>query len=110
VKEMSWINNFLNDDNNDDKNNNTSALADKEIALDMLTTSKADISMLSKAITETINPQLRQILSNQINSSINNHFNLSDLVIQKGWYKPYENPITLVKQDVQEVQTMSNNQ
>jgi similar to spore coat protein len=97
---MSWLSNFL----DEDSNNNKSSLADKELALDLLTTSKNDITMLSKAITEAANPQLRQILTNQLNASINDHFTLSDMAIQKGWYNAFASPGQQIKQDLQEAQ------
>lgn len=100
---MSWLNNFLGEDNN-------SSLSDKDLALNMLNDSKSDITMLSKAVTETINPQLRQILTNQLNACINNHFTLSDMAIQKGWYNAYANPGQQIKKDMQEAQNILNGQ
>jgi similar to spore coat protein len=99
---MSWISNFLEEDN---KN---SSLADKELALDMLTSSKADIAMLSKAVAEAANPQLRQILTNQLNSCINDHFQISDLAVQKGWYNAFASPGQQIKQDLQEADAIVN--
>lgn len=101
-KDMSWISNFLEEDN---KN---SSLADKELALDMLTSSKADIAMLSKAVSEAANPQLRQILTNQLNSCINDHFQISDLAVQKGWYNAFASPGQQIKQDLQEAEAIVN--
>jgi similar to spore coat protein len=99
---MSWISNFLEEDN---KNN---SLADKELAQDMLTSSKADIDMLSKAVAEAANPQLRQILTNQLNSCINDHFQISDLSVQKGWYNAFASPGQQIKQDLQEADAIVN--
>jgi similar to spore coat protein len=99
---MSWINNFLSDDNNNN------SLADKDLARELLASSKNDITMLSKAITETANPQLRQILTNQLNACINDHFQLSDLAIQKGWYNAFTSPGQQIKQDLQEAGNIIN--
>ena len=102
---MSWLNNFLSEDENNNNNNNNnknSFLPDKELALDMITSSKNDITMLSKAVTEAANPQLRQILTNQLNTSISEHFALSDMAMQKGWYNAFASPGQQIKQDMQE--------
>jgi similar to spore coat protein len=90
----------------DDNNNNS--LQDKELALDLLASSKNDIAMLSKAITETANPQLRQMLTNQLNACINDHFQLSDLAIQKNWYNAFASPGQQIKQDLQEAEKLIN--
>jgi similar to spore coat protein len=99
---MSWINNLLGEDS---KN---SSMPDKELATELLMSSKNDITMLSKAVTETANPQLRQILTNQLNTCINEHFQLSDLAIQKGWYNAFASPGQQIKQDLQEAQNLMN--
>lgn len=96
---MSWLNNFLSEDDQNDK-----SLQDKEIALDLLLGSKNDIAMLSKAAAEAASPKLRQILTNQLNSCINDHFKLADIAIQKGWYNAYASPGQQIKQDMQEAQ------
>lgn len=101
---MSWLNNII----GEDSNSNNNSLADKELALDMLTTSKADITMLSKAVAEAANPQLRQILTNQLNACINDHFQISDLAVQKGWYNAFASPGQQIKQDMQEADQLVN--
>lgn len=105
---MSWLNNFLSDD---ESGNSNGKLSDKELALDMLKNSKNDITILSRAVSETMNPQLRQMLTNQLNACINDHFKLSDMAVQKGWYNAYSNPGQQIRQDMQEAQNLlSNNQ
>lgn len=101
---MSWLNNILSDEEG------TNCLGDKYTALDRLNTSKNDIIMLSKAITEATNPQLRQILTNHLNCCINEHFLLSDMTIQKGWYEALVSPGQQIKSDLQEVQNLLNGQ
>ncbi|MCT8977783.1 spore coat protein [Clostridium sp. CX1] len=102
---MSWIDNLLGTDSDDQ--NNSGSLNDKDIALDMLISSKMDISSLAKTITETTNPQLRQLLSAQLTNCINQHFRLSDMAINKQWYNAYANPQQQVQQDVKELQNLS---
>lgn len=65
---------------------------DKDIALSSLTAPKVDISLLSKIIVEVTNSQLKQRLTSQLNSCINNHFKLSDIVISKECYPIYATP------------------
>lgn len=97
---MSWLNNFLGEDNGNNP------LGDKELALDMLNASKGDIAMLGKAVTETVNPELRQLITNQLNACINDHFKLADYAIQKNWYNAYANPGQQIKQDLEEAQNI----
>lgn len=78
---------------------NQSDLSDKDIALDMLKDSKFNISTLSKAATEAVNPQLRQILNSQLSTSINEHYQLSDILISKNWYPAYADPNQQVKDE-----------
>jgi len=65
---------------------------DRDIALNMLSASKAGVGMLSAAIVETTNPLLRQMLSTQLTAGISGHFQLSDMAIQNGWYNAYDEP------------------
>jgi similar to spore coat protein len=104
-------NNNQNNDNNTNGNNGNNgsenALNDKDIALDMLIMSKADINSLAKAVTEITNPQLRQMLSAQLNYCINQHFMLSDMTIGKQWYNVFQNPEQQIQQDLNEFKNLS---
>lgn len=113
---MSWLDNILGEDsdnncnsdegsNNEDSNNG--GLSDKDIALDMLIGSKFEIEALAKTITETTNPQLRQMLTSQLNMNINEHFRLSDMAINNKWYDAYATPQQQVQQDIKEAQNLS---
>jgi similar to spore coat protein len=110
---MSWLDNILGEDSDDSNNNNSNnsnkntTLNDKDIALEMLVSSKFNIEVLAKSITETINPQLRQILNSQLNMSINEHFRLSDMAINKQWYNTHDNPQQQIQQVIQEVESLS---
>lgn len=72
--------------------NDTDSMDDKDIALNMLASSKAGVGMLTAAIVETTNPQLRQMLTTQLTTGINSHFQLSDMAIENGWYNAYDEP------------------
>ena len=78
-------------------------LSDKEIALDMLATSKATVTSLAKTLTETTNPQIRDTLRNQLTACLNSHYRLSDISIAKGWYNAYAEPHQQLKQNLSEV-------
>jgi len=56
--------------------------------------------MDDKVIWKVTNPQLRQMLTSQLNSCINDHFKLSDMAISKGWYPAYATPEEQLKNDL----------
>lgn len=62
-------------------------ITDKDIALDLLISSKASITAIAKAVTEATNPDLRDLLRNQLTASLNSHYRLTDISTAKGWYK-----------------------
>jgi similar to spore coat protein len=111
---MSWLDSILGEDsnnsnngNNNENNKDNSGLSDKDIALDMLIGSKFRIEALAKTITETSNPQLRQMLTGQLNMNINEHFRLSDIAINNQWYNVHATPQQQVQEDAKEAQNLS---
>ena len=66
----------------------SSSLNDQDIVNDMLKDSKFAIQSLAVALGESTTPLFREKLVDQINGCIDDHFRLSDLAIQKNWYKP----------------------
>lgn len=88
---MGWLDDVFGT-NNIDNSTDASGMNDKDIALNMLASSKAGVGMLTAAIVETTNPQLRQMLTTQLTAGINGHFQLSDMAIENGWYNAYEEP------------------
>lgn len=110
---MSWLDNILGestDDSNNSQDDKNSGLNDKDIALDMLVGSKFRIESLVKTITETTNPQLRQMLTGQLNMNINEHFRLSDIAINNQWYNVQATPQQQVQQDVKDAESLSQSQ
>ena len=63
-------------------------LADSAIAMEFLITVKSGIRNYGFALTETANPELRNVLFKQMNSAIDLHEELSDLMIKKDWLNP----------------------
>lgn len=82
-------------------------LTEKDIALDLITSSKATITTLAKALTETTNPQLRETLKNQLTACVNSHYKLSDISISKGWYNAHEDPSTQLQQDLSSIASIN---
>ena len=98
-------NNSCNNNNNDSNSNNSAK--DKGIALELLTMSKSDIVTLASVITEITNPQLRELLGSQLTNSLNEHYKLSDIAVNKQWYNTFSTPQQQLQQDVEQAQNLS---
>ncbi|HML34621.1 MULTISPECIES: spore coat protein [Sporomusa] len=68
----------------------TSTMADKNISFDMLKDSEFCLMSLTKAAMEATNKEFRQVITQSLQQCIQEHFQISDLLIQKGWAHPYE--------------------
>lgn len=75
-------------------------LTEKDIALDLMTSSKAGITTLTKVLTETTNSQLRNTLMSELTTCVNSHYRLSDMAISKGWYNAHATPDQQLQQDL----------
>ncbi|WML35093.1 spore coat protein [Clostridium sp. OS1-26] len=106
---MSWLDDLFGVDDTSGNGSNPNP-NDKDVAIDMLTLSKNRIRILTKAAVEATNPQLRQILSCELTNSINEHFRLSDMAVNKQWYNAFADPVQQIQQDVVEAQNISQNQ
>lgn len=102
-------NNNSNNNNNNNNNgyNSNNSAKDKEIALELLAMSKFDIAALISVITEITNPQLRELLGSQLTNSLNEHYKLSDVVVNKQWYNAFSTPQQQLQQDVEQAQNLS---
>lgn len=85
---------------------NTS-MTDKDIVTDLLKDSKFTIHSLTMAVSESSNPQLREMLKNYLNSAIDKHFQLADMAAAKNWYNPALAPLDQLKQDITESQALA---
>lgn len=74
-------------------------LSEKDIAFDMLKDSKFNVTLLSGAAAEAINPELRSLLRGQLDTAIKEHFQLSDILINKGWYPAFDSPQDQLKKE-----------
>ncbi len=89
------------------ENSETTEMTEQDIALDMLKDSKFMLSTMAMSVTETTNPQLREILKKQLNEVVRHHFRLVDLSVQNNWYLPRLAPIEQVRRDYEEAQSLT---
>jgi similar to spore coat protein len=80
--------------------NHDTALKDKDIASDMLKDSKFSVTSLAMMVTEIANPEVRMVLAKQLTSAVSMHQRLSDLLVHKEWYQPYNTPQQQLTQDI----------
>lgn len=78
-------------------------LTDKDIASDMLKDSKFGITTISMAAAEATNSELRKILNGHLTATVNEHHRLSDIAINKNWYKAFDTPQQQLKNENNEV-------
>ena len=87
--------------------NDDTTLKDKDIAQDMIKDSKFAVTSLSSAAAEAVNPKLREILREQLDKAVNEHFELSDMVIDKGWYPAKDQPIEQLRNQYEKSQDLN---
>ncbi|EKQ55581.1 MULTISPECIES: spore coat protein [unclassified Clostridium] len=90
--------------------NQNTTLSEKDIALDLITSSKATITTLGKVLTETTNPELRNTLHGQLTACINSHYRLSDIAMNKGWYNAQEDPQKQLQNELSSISSLTQNQ
>lgn len=97
---MSILNNLLGMDENTD-------ISEQDLAMDLENDSKSGITALSVAAVEALNPQLRQLYKNQLDIAINQHFELTDMLIKKGWDPAFSKPEDQLKTSYQNSQNLT---
>jgi similar to spore coat protein len=75
-------------------------LLDSTIALDFLLAAKTGVRNCAFALSEAATPEVRTVLRNQLESAINLHEEVSQLMINKGWFHP-NNPNEQFKMDLE---------
>ncbi|QHQ61570.1 spore coat protein [Anaerocolumna sedimenticola] len=65
-------------------------MSDQVIATDFLVSTKSGVQNYAVAITETLSPQLKNTLINQLNDMIASHEAISDYMMKKGYYHAYD--------------------
>jgi similar to spore coat protein len=87
--------------------NDNATLTEKDIAQDMIKDSKFAVTSLSAAAAEAVNPELREMLRSQLDKAVDEHFELSDMVIDRGWYPAQAEPIEQLRTEYQDSQDLS---
>jgi similar to spore coat protein len=82
-------------------------LTDRVIATDLLFAAKSGIKTYAVAVTETATPEAKQTLTKQLNESIVFHEKMTQYMMSKGWYHPY-NVGEQLKLDMNNAQTAMN--
>jgi similar to spore coat protein len=82
---------------------NVQPLDDQLIASDLLSSVKASIKSTASALTETATPEVRRTLEQQLQQGLNFHQQLTNFMMQKGWYKPYDVQ-AMIQGDLQQTQ------
>lgn len=86
--------------------NDDTTLAARDIAQDMLKDSKFAVTSLSAAAAEAVNPELREMLRGQLDKAVTEHFELSDVAVNKGWYPAQENPMEQLRTEYENSQNL----
>lgn len=64
-------------------------LVDNTIALQFLLLAKTGVRNCAMALTEAATPEVREIFVSQLKTAINLHEEITNLMIRKGWFHPY---------------------
>lgn len=66
------------------------ALTDQIVATDLLISAKSGIRNYAMAITETGNPEIKEIISRHLDEALDMHEIISSYMIEKGWYHAWD--------------------
>ncbi|MEK5212428.1 Spore coat protein F [Bacillus subtilis] len=81
----------MNNDHLDPINSlNVPELADTTLAMDFLIRAKEGVRITAVALTETASPDVRALLRKQLMQGIAMHQEITELMISKKWFHPYE--------------------
>lgn len=69
---------------------NIPELADVTFAMDFLARAKEGVRSTAAALTETVSPEARSLLRNQLRQGIALHQEITELMISNKWFHPYE--------------------
>ncbi|MBH0329588.1 spore gernimation protein GerQ [Brevibacillus brevis] len=79
-------------------------LTDQVIAMDFLISAKSGVRNYAMALTETGTPEIKAILTKQLEEAIDLHEKISLYMIERGWYHPW-NIAEQIELDQQNIQT-----
>lgn len=69
---------------------NMPEMADMTFAMDFLVRAKEDVRNSAIALTEAVSPDVRALLRSQLRRGIALHQEITDLMVRKKWFHPYE--------------------
>jgi similar to spore coat protein len=84
-----------------------SAMTEQVIATDLLMAAKSGIKNYATAIAECATPELRQVLTEQLNDAIRTHEQITNYMVNKGYYHPVD-VLEQLRLDEQAAQTAMN--
>jgi similar to spore coat protein len=82
-------------------------LTDQVIASDFLIGAKSAVKNYAVALTETATPEVRTILRKQLEQALQTHEQITNYMMNKGWYHPY-NVSEQLQLDMKNAQTALN--
>jgi similar to spore coat protein len=65
-------------------------LSDQVIAMDLLIAAKSGVRNYAFAVTESGDPEVKGILTRHLEEAINQHELISQFMMEKGWYHPWD--------------------
>lgn len=65
-------------------------LFDSLVAMDFLITAKSAVRNSAMSLTEIATPEIRATVQWQLDEALDLHDKISDLMIKKGWFHPYD--------------------
>lgn len=86
--------------------NDVTTMNNEVIANDMLVGSKTASTSYLTATLESATPEVRRLFMQYCNQAAQSHEALTTLVVQKGWYKPYDAPSTQLSETYNQSQTV----
>lgn len=66
------------------------AMSDQAVATDFLISAKSGIRNYAVALTETASPDMKAVLRQHLQEAIDTHEQITNYMIQKGYYHPYQ--------------------
>jgi len=75
-------------------------LTDEVMANDFLSAAKSGIKGYALALSETVTPEVRDVLKRQLDAAINTHTSIVNYMTEKGFYQAY-NPGKQFAMDIQ---------
>ena len=82
-------------------------LTDEVIAMDFLTNAKSGVRNYAMAVTECATPEIKAVLTKQLEEAIDTHEKIATYLMQRGLYHPY-NINEQIQLDLQNIQTAMN--